>query len=279
MIVNCKGRILDLSSPQIMGILNVTPDSFYDGGKYKDLSAAIDQVGMMIEEGAAIIDVGGMSSRPGADIISEKEELSRVIPVIFEIARQYPDSIISVDTLRSKVADRAINAGASMVNDISGGIHDPEMIDVVSEHRAPYIIMHMKGNPKTMQQEPDYGDVTLEVLSFFAERVRLMRSQGINDVIIDPGFGFGKTIEHNYKLLEQLSVFRILDAPLLCGVSRKSMIYKLLNIPPGDALNGTTAAHMIALMGGANLLRVHDVKEAAQTIRIFMQVGRKSVTD
>ena len=270
---------MDLSSPQIMGILNVTPDSFYDGGKYKDLSAAIDQVGKMIEEGATIIDVGGMSSRPGADIISEKEELSRVIPVIFEIAKQYPDSIISVDTLNAKVADRAINAGASMVNDISGGLHDAEIIDVVSDHKVPYVIMHMKGTPKDMQQQAEYKDVTLDVLSFFAERLRLMKAKGIADVIIDPGFGFGKTLAHNYKLLKQLSVFRVLDVPLLCGVSRKSMIYKLLKVPPEEALNGTTAAHMIALMGGANLLRVHDVKEAAQTIRIFKQVGRKSMTD
>lgn len=279
MVLNCKGRVLDLSAPQIMGILNVTPDSFYDGGNFRDLSIAIDHVGKMIEDGAAIIDVGGMSSRPGAEIISEKEELSRVIPVIFEIARQYPELIISVDTLRAKVADRALNAGASMVNDISGGLHDPEMVDIVSEYQVPYVIMHMKGTPKTMQQQADYEDVTLEVLGFFAERLRIMKLKEIKDIIIDPGFGFGKTMKHNYILLKKLSVFRILDSPVLCGISRKSMIYKLLDVTPEEALNGTTAAHMIALMGGANLLRVHDVKEAAETIRIFRQIGRKSMID
>jgi dihydropteroate synthase len=262
-----------------MGILNVTPDSFYDGGKYREIGRAIDQVGKMLEDGAHIIDVGGMSSRPGAELISEKVELSRVIPVIFEITRQYPDAIVSVDTLRSKVAYRAIDAGARMVNDVSGGLYDVEMVDIVSEHNVPYVVMHMKGTPKTMQRNPHYNDVVLDILNFFSERLRFLRSRGIKDVIVDPGFGFGKTLHHNYELLKKLSVFKILGAPILCGMSRKSMIYKLLEVSPDEALNGTTAAHMAALINGANILRVHDVREACETVRIFDAVGRKSTTD
>ena len=262
-----------------MGILNITPDSFYDGGKYLDITMAIDRVGKMLDEGADIIDVGGMSSRPGAEIISEKVELSRVIPVIFEIARQFPNAIISIDTLRSKVADRAIEAGASIVNDISGATFDPEILDVIAHRHVPYIIMHMKDRPKTMQNDPTYDNVSLEILKFFAERLRAVKSKGITDVIIDPGFGFGKTIDHNYELLSKLSVFRILEAPMLCGVSRKSMIYKLLKVAPEESLNGTTAVHMAVLMGGANILRVHDIKEAIETVEIFKHLRRNSDPD
>ena len=278
MTINCKGRILDLHHPCVMGILNVTPDSFYDGGQFEDLDQVMAKVGQMLDEGAVIIDVGGMSSRPGAKIISEKEELTRVIPVIFEIKRKFPDAIISIDTLRAKIADRAINAGASIVNDISGGTFDLDMMNVVAEHQVPFIIMHMQGTPLNMQEQPSYDDVTLEILKYFAERLRRCNEMGINDVIIDPGFGFGKTIDHNYEILNKLSVFRIFDVPILCGLSRKSMIYKLLNTEATHALNGTTAAHMAALMKGARILRVHDVKEAVETVRIFKQLCRKSET-
>ena len=278
MTINCKGRILDLHHPCVMGILNVTPDSFYDGGQFEDLDQVMAKVGQMLDEGAVIIDVGGMSSRPGAKIISEKEELTRVIPVIFEIKRKFPDAIISIDTLRAKIADRAINAGASIVNDISGGTFDLDMMNVVAEHQVPFIIMHMQGTPLNMQEQPSYDDVTLEILKYFAERLRRCNEMGINDVIIDPGFGFGKTLDHNYEILNKLSVFRIFDVPILCGLSRKSMIYKLLNTEATHALNGTTAAHMAALMKGARILRVHDVKEAVETVRIFKQLCRKSET-
>jgi dihydropteroate synthase len=278
MVLNCQGKLLNLESPIVMGILNATPDSFFDGGKYLNIENALQHAETMIEEGAMIIDVGGMSSRPGSEIIGNKEEMNRVIPIIFELHRRHPDVIISIDTLKAKVAHSAIQAGASMINDISGGIFDPEIVDVAIENNTPYIMMHMQGQPKDMQANPKYEDVVKEVLDFFAVRCRALRSRGLKDIILDPGFGFGKTIEHNYTLLAGLSVFRILDCPIMVGLSRKSMIYKLLNTTASEALNGTTAAHMVALQEGVNILRVHDVAPAVEAIKIYQQICRKSNT-
>ena len=279
MVLNCKGRLLDIESPIVMGILNVTPDSFYDGGKSAKMEDALCQAEQMVEEGARIIDVGGMSSRPGAKIIDEEEELSRVVPVILELHRKYPDLIISVDTVNANVADRACKAGASVVNDISAASIDNKIIDVAANHRVPYILMHMKGKPENMQEKPSYTDVVKEILDFLAVKIRDLRQRGVHDIIIDPGFGFGKSLEHNYTLLKKLSVFRIFDMPLMVGISRKSMVYNLLGSSPELALNGTTACHMLALINGARILRVHDVKEAMETISIYNEVRRKTVTD
>lgn len=252
----------------MMGILNVTPDSFYDGGQYEQKATMQQQVDKMVEEGAAIIDVGGMSSRPGADIISETEELARVIPAIDYIAKVHGDVSISIDTLHSEVAKQAIDHGASIINDISGGDHDPQMIAVAAEHGVPYVMMHMQGEPSTMQDSPSYEDVVLDVLSAFARKVRTCRAAGVKDIIVDPGFGFGKTIEHNYQLLRQLSVFKILDCPVLAGLSRKSMIYKPLGISPAKSLSGTSALHMVALGNGVKILRAHDVATAVQVVKL-----------
>ncbi len=267
--LNACGKLLDLSSPLVMGILNATPDSFFDGGKYVGVDAAVSQAMHMIEEGADIIDIGGMSSRPGADLVEPDEEQGRVIPVIREILSAKPDTVISIDTIHSSTADAALNAGARIVNDISGGRFDEKIIDVTSAARAPFVCMHMQGMPKTMQNEPSYGDVVHEVLQYFVERLRVLRTAGISDVIIDPGFGFGKSVKHNYQILNKLNVFAILEMPVLAGISRKSMICKVLKINPVDALNGTTALHMVALQNGAKILRVHDVKEAREVIALY----------
>lgn len=273
--LNCNGRLLNLETPKVMGILNVTPDSFFDGGKYTEIDIAIDRVGQMIAEGAAIIDIGGMSSRPGAEVIDPSQELLRVLPVIEEVKRSFPNVIISIDTVHSEVAQKAIDAGASMVNDISGGSIDKKIWNVAKENNVPYILMHMKGTPNTMQLNPVYEDVALDILKYLRDKVYDLRAIGIKDIIIDPGFGFGKTVEQNYGLLGQLSSFRILDCPILVGLSRKSMIYKLLDIDSNQSKNGTTAAHMIALQNGVQLLRVHDVKEAIECIKIYNQMIAK----
>ncbi|MEM6964683.1 MAG: dihydropteroate synthase [Bacteroidota bacterium] len=273
--INCKGKILDLSEPVVMGILNVTPDSFFDGGKYENEKAMLQQVEKMIVEGAAVIDVGGMSSRPGAEIIDEEEELRRVLPIIQKMSSTFPNTIISIDTVRSKVAEEAVAAGAAIINDISAGNIDEKMFATVAQLNVPYILMHMQGRPSTMQQKPDYQDVTEEVLRFFIDKVGQLRALGVKDIILDPGFGFGKTVEHNYQLLKKLAIFKILDLSLLVGVSRKSMIYKVLNSTAQDALNGTTALNALALERGANLLRVHDVKEAMETIQLWKQLNHE----
>jgi len=252
-----------------MGVLNVTPDSFYDGGKYSQVDHAMERVRKMILEGADVIDVGGMSSRPGAEIICYKEEADRVVPTIEAIAKLDRHIIISIDTVHSSVAEAAISAGASMINDISGGGIDPSITDVAIRHHVPYILMHMQGTPETMQDDPTYQNVVLDILSDLKHKVHYLRSQGLIDLIVDPGFGFGKTLEQNYTLLRKLSIFKILNTPLLAGLSRKSMIYKLLDNTPAEALNGTTAAHMVALMNGASILRVHDVKEAVECMKIY----------
>jgi len=267
--LNCKGQILDLSEPIVMGILNLTPDSFFDGGRYVEESTVLFQVEKMLEEGAKVIDVGGMSSRPGAEIISESEELSRVLPIISKINEKFPTAILSIDTLRSKVASESVAAGVSIINDISSGQFDPKMMNTVVDLQVPYIMMHMQGKPNTMQLSPQYQNVVIEILDFFIEKVGQLKQMGFHEIIVDVGFGFGKTIEHNYQLLKNLGAFRILDLPLMVGLSRKSMIHKQLNINSEKALNGTTALHMVALQQGAKILRAHDVREAVETIKLW----------
>ena len=274
--LNCNGHILNLEIPKVMGILNVTPDSFFDGGKFFDLDLAIERVGQMIEEGASIIDIGGMSSRPGAEVINIEEEAQRVLPVIKRVKQTYPDAIMSIDSVHSEIAQKAIDEGASIINDISGGMIDNRIWEVASKNNVPYILMHMKGIPSTMQLNPEYEDVVLDILKYLRDMVYKLRSQGIKDIVIDPGFGFGKTVQQNYDLLGGLASLRILDCPILVGLSRKSMICKLLGNTPNDALNGTTAAHMIALQNGAKILRVHDVKQASECIKIYQQMKKKN---
>lgn len=267
--INCGGTLLSLDKPRVMGILNVTPDSFYDGGKYTSDRAIMNQVERMLSEGADLIDVGGMSSRPGAVLIDEELEVKRVIPVVRSILTHFPNTLISVDTVRSSVAREAAAAGAVMINDISAGKFDAKMCSTVAELQLPYVLMHMQGSPEDMQHNPEYSQVTVEVLDFFIQKLGELRALGVKDVILDPGFGFGKTVAHNYQLLTNLSAFSILDCPVLAGLSRKSMICKVLEVNPSKALNGTTALHMVALQNGARLLRVHDVKEARETISLF----------
>ena len=261
-----------------MGVLNVTPDSFFDGGEYGNVQALLQQVEKMILDGATIIDVGGMSSRPGAEIIKIEEELNRVIPIIKKIKEHFSEVKISIDTVRSEVARQSVAAGASIINDISAGSIDDKMFKTVAELNVPYILMHMKGKPDNMQKEPDYQDVTKTVLDFFISKVGELRALGVKDIILDPGFGFGKTIEHNYQLLQNFAIFEVLDLSLLAGVSRKSMIYKVLHSSPQEALNGTTVLNTLALERGAKILRVHDVKEAKETITLWKQLNHEHKT-
>jgi len=268
MNITCNGKLIDLTTPKIMGILNVTPNSFFDGGMFNNLDAALAQTEKMLSEGATFIDVGGASSKPGATEISLDEELSRVIPVIEKISATFPEAIVSIDTYRSAVAQKAVAAGAQLVNDISAGNMDAKMMQTVGELGVPYIAMHMQGVPQTMQKNPVYSDVLTSIRYFFSEKIAEAHAAGINDVIIDPGFGFGKTLEHNFTLLKHLNTIHVEGVPLLVGVSRKSMIYKTLEIDVADALNGTTALNTVALQQGAHILRVHDVKEAKEVIRL-----------
>lgn len=276
--INSRGSYLNLSSPKIMGILNITPDSFYDGGKYHSLVDVLIQVEKMIHEGADIIDIGAYSSRPGAKHISEEEEIERLTGVLVAVRKKYPEQILSVDTFRSGIAQKVIeNFQVDIINDISGGNLDNRMYDVIAEFQVPYIIMHMPGSPQTMQQQTNYEDLLKDILTNLGEKISQLHNKGVNDIIVDPGFGFGKTLEQNYQLLAHLVEFQILEKPVLVGLSRKSMIYKQLNITPEDALNGSTALHMQALSGGANILRVHDVKEAWQTIELFKKIREEGV--
>jgi len=272
MTINCKGTLVDLSSPKVMGILNITPDSFYDGGKYKDEIAILKQVEKMLLDGATFIDVGAYSSRPGAKHISEEEELQRIIPVIDLLMKNFPEIIISVDTFRSKVALETINSGAAIINDISGGTMDAKMFETVANLQVPYILMHMLGTPQNMQKNPVYKDVVEDIISFFAEQIFKLHQLKLNDIIIDVGFGFGKTLDDNFELLKNMQKFQVLGCPLLAGLSRKSMINKVLGTKAKEALNGTTALNMLALQNGANLLRVHDVKEAMECIQIASKI-------
>ena len=268
MTINLNGNLMDLSTPKIMGILNVTPDSFYDGGMFDSNKKILDHVEKMLTDGADIIDVGGYSSRPGAKEVKLKDEIKRVVPAIELIKKEFNETIISVDTFRSEVALQAVNSGASIINDISGGDLDPNMFNCVAELNVPYIIMHMQGNPKNMQNNPLYENVIVEIIENLSKKVFEATEAGVIDVIIDPGFGFGKTIEHNYKILSELSFFKELDCPILVGLSRKSMIYSLLDEKPENVLNGTTCLNTVSILNGANILRVHDVKEAKEVIKL-----------
>jgi dihydropteroate synthase len=264
----CKDRILDFSLPVVMGIININNDSFYAGSRFQHMEDILNQAEKMISEGAKIIDIGYMSSRPGAKISDPKEEALVIKDVLNSLKGKFPDIFISVDTLHSHVAEIAVQNGADMINDISGGDFDPKIISVVANNNSPYIVMHMKGIPENMQNNAIYDDVVLEVLKSLKQKIHLAKQQGVKDIIIDPGFGFGKTIEQNYKLLKDLNVLNILKAPILVGLSRKSMIWKPLEIRAEEALNGTSALHMIALHRGAKILRAHDVKEAMECIRL-----------
>lgn len=274
MTINCRGRLLSLENPVVMGVLNLTSDSFFDGGRYATEAAALNRVERMLSEGAAIIDIGGMSSRPGAEIISEEEELQRVMPHLESILFRFPEALISIDTVWAKVAGEAVNAGAAMINDISAGKIDPEMYRTAAQTGAPYVLMHMQGTPRDMQRTPVYEDVVRETLDFFITEIGKLRVAGVKDIILDPGFGFGKTVEHNYRLLNNLHVFQIPGLPVLTGLSRKSMICKVLKVNPDEALNGTTALHMVALQQGSRILRVHDVREAVEVIKLWQQLEK-----
>lgn len=272
MTINCKGRLIDVSHPKVMGILNITPDSFYDGGKFKDEKSILSQVEKMLSEGATFIDVGAYSSRPGADAVSANEELQRILPIVKLLVNHIPSINLSIDTFRSEVARRCILNGAAMINDISGGKLDSEMLPTVAKLKVPYIMMHMRGTPKDMQKQTSYDDLLKEILFYFSERLHSARALGIHDIIIDPGFGFAKTLEQNYELLQNMDLLKTLNLPILAGISRKSMIYKTLNTNAEEALNGTTALNMIALQKGANILRVHDVKEAIECTKLMKQL-------
>ncbi len=269
-LINAGGLLIDLGIPRVMGILNVTPDSFFSGSRFPADRDIIQAAIRMKEEGADIIDIGGYSSRPGADDLPEEEEARRVFNAVKLVARELKDVIISIDTFRSEIAREAVEKyGAGMVNDISGGEADPAMFDVIQHLNVPYVLMHMKGVPKTMQEDPVYDDVVADILKWFGKKIVKLHSAGVKDIIIDPGFGFGKTAEHNFDILKRLDEFSVAGLPLLAGLSRKSMVWKTLGISCDEALNGTTALNMAALMGGADILRVHDVKEAVQVVKLF----------
>ena len=267
--INVKGELIDLSTPQVMGILNLTPDSFFEGSRVQTEAQIIERVQQILDEGGTMVDVGAYSSRPDGVDISAKEEMSRLAAGLKVINQHFPNVIISVDTFRADVAARCVEEfGVGIINDISGGELDSRMFETVARLQVPYIMMHMKGTPQTMQQHTDYECFIKEVFLYFAQKIAQLRQLGVNDVILDPGFGFAKTLEHNYELMAQLQEFKLFDMPLLIGISRKSMIYKLLVSTPAEALNGTTALNTVALMKGANILRVHDVKQAVETVKI-----------
>ena len=273
--INCKGKLLSFSQPLVMGILNITPNSFFDGGQHNSMQNAVTQTKKMLDDGADIIDIGGYSSQPNADFVTEEMEIDRLIPVIEVMVKTFPDIIISVDTFRAAVAEKAIEHGAAIINDISGGTLDENMFDVVGKHQVPYILMHMRGTPQNMQQFVDYDDLVSDIIYYFSERLEKAYQAGIKDVIIDPGFGFSKTLAQNYELLSKLNMFQHLDVPILAGVSRKSMVYNLLSISPKEALNGTTVLNTLALTKGADILRVHDVKEAIECVKIVKKTYEK----
>lgn len=268
--LNCKGKLIDLSEPRVMGILNMTPDSFYGGSRYHQIDAACQQVELMLQAGATFLDIGGMSTRPGSVAVSEDEELRRTVPVIEQIASRFPTALISLDTYRSRVAAEGIAAGACLINDISGGQFDPEIWKVAAAARVPYVLMHTSGLPDEMQHKTEYaGGVVQEVLDYFIRQVGQLRALGVVDIVLDPGFGFGKSLRSNYQLLDSLSAFQLLGRPILVGISRKSMVYKVLDGTPETALAGTTALHMTALDQGAAILRVHDVQAAIDAIKVW----------
>ncbi len=276
-VINCAGTLVDLSTPKAMGILNVTPDSFYDGGKWSSLDAAYHQMELMIKAGATFIDVGAMSSRPGAVILRSEEEIERLQPyegIFKEVAHRV---ILSIDTIHSQTAAYALDIGFKMINDISAGTFDPEILSLAGDKKVPYVAMHMKGTPQEMQKDPTYEDVTLEVIHYMVDRIKACREADIYDVILDPGFGFGKTIEQNYTLLDEMKAFEILELPILVGLSRKSMLYKPLGIRPEEALPATAAIHMLALERGAKIIRAHDVQECVQVINLHAQLPSEKI--
>ena len=269
MTINCKGTLIDLKKPKVMGVLNITPDSFYDGGKYKDEASILKQAEKLLDEGATFVDLGAYSSRPGGTDVSEKKELKRILPVVDLLISNFPDIYLSIDTFRSVVARRCLENGAAMINDISAGNMDDKMMQTISEFKVPYVMMHMKGNPQNMSQQSNYSNLLEEILYYFSEKVAVAKSYGINDIILDPGFGFAKNTFQNFSLLQHLNLFKTFELPILVGLSRKSMIYKTLGTNPDQALNGTTALNTYALTKGANILRVHDVKEAVECIELL----------
>ncbi len=271
--LNCKGRLLVVDKPLVMGIINVTPDSFYEPSRKQSIDGILNIAEGMINDGAAILDIGGQSTRPGSEPVNEEEELNRVVPAIEAITGRFKDVVISIDTYYAGVARKAVEAGASIINDISAGSMDAGMIDTAASLKVPYVLMHMQGVPGNMQQAPHYENVTREVLDFFISKTDELRKAGINDIIIDPGFGFGKTIKHNFELLRNLNLFKMLNCPLLVGISRKSTICKTLNVTSDQALNGTTVLNTVGLMNGASILRVHDVKEAVQAVKLMFAMN------
>jgi dihydropteroate synthase len=273
MTIRCKGQLIDLATPKVMGILNITPNSFFDGGKYKTENEILKQVEKMLTDGATFIDIGAYSSKPSAELVSEAEELNRILPVVKSISANFPDAILSIDTFRSELAKVCIENGAAMINDISAGNLDDKMLEVIAKYKVPYIMMHMRGTPQTMQTMTNYDNVVKEMLFYFSEQIAKARSYGIDDLILDPGFGFAKTLEQNYEILQKLELFEITDLPFLVGFSRKSMIYKIVESNAEQALNGTTVLNTIALTKGAKILRVHDVKEAVECIKLFQKVS------
>ncbi len=270
--LNVRGKLLDLSTPRVMGILNVTPDSFFDGGKFPNHKTILDHVARMLNDGADLIDVGGVSSRPGASAVTEAEEASRVLPVIELLSGRFPEAILSVDTFRATIARQAVEAGASIINDISGGEQDPLMFETVASLNVPYILMHMRGTPETMTTLTAYDDLIRDIIQNLQERIHLLHQAGVRDVIVDPGFGFAKTAKQNFEILNHLEHFKVLGLPILAGLSRKSMVWKTLGVTAEEALNGTTALHSIALLKGASILRVHDVKEAVDCVKLVTQL-------
>lgn len=269
MTINCNGQLVNLQDPKVMGILNVTPNSFFDGGKYNNEQEILSQIEKMLSDGADFIDLGAYSSKPSAEFVSEKEECNRILPVVKLLLAHFPKTILSIDTFRSEVAKVCVENGAAIINDISAGVLDEKMIETVAHLKVPYIMMHMRGNPKTMQSLTDYENITKEMLFYFSEKIALARSFGINDIIVDPGFGFAKTTAQNFEVLQKMELFQMLGLPVLAGISRKSMVYKTLGNAAAEALNGTTVLNTIALTKGAKILRVHDVKEAVETVKLF----------
>ena len=270
--INCKGKLIDLLTPKVMGIINLTPDSFYDGGKLGSEKEIIYQAEKMLKEGATFLDLGGYSSRPGANFVSEADELNRVLPAVKILIKEFPNVNLSIDTFRSKIAKTCIENGACMINDISAGLSDPQMLEVIANYQVPLVMMHMRGTPETMMLNTNYENLTNDILYFFSERIAKARALGINDIIVDPGFGFSKKLDQNFELFNDLELFSFLNTPILIGISRKSMIQKTLNISATESLNGTTALHAIALQKGVSILRVHDVKEAFETISLLQNL-------
>ena len=275
MNINCKGKLIDISSPKVMGILNLTPDSFYDGDMYNNEKTILNQVEKMLNDGASFIDLGAYSSRPGATHVSEDEEKNRIIKIVELLAKEFPKANLSIDTFRSSVADECLSAGASIINDITASEYDTEILKIAHKHNAPYIMMHMKGMPGNMMKNNKYNNLIKDILYYFSMKIDAARSAKVNDIIVDPGFGFSKDIDQNYSLLKNLDLLKSLDLPILVGLSRKSMIYKLLETTPEYALNGSTTLNTIALLNGASILRVHDVKEAMECVKITNQFNKQ----